>query len=306
MDEKQISIFNEIFGSLDNILGDEESDGLQVIGAILAMPDEQFEIVKTSIQDSIEEVFNSTDAQIAFAQMMNINGVKIEDFTDNIDELVNSINDLAAEGVELSESKKDFLKFIFTSFVNSMSLSQRVSRRIISIPIVLCRDDAKLPTYATNGSAAMDIYAPEEYIIAPGECKIIPTGLKVNIPKGYALLIQPRSGLSRKTKLRVANTPGLIDSDYHEEIGVIIENIDDPIKDTTLETIQDYDVTGEHMAGSHLESVNLYGSSFTIGKGERFAQMRLVEVPIVNWLPVSSLGEFENDHGAGFGSTGTN
>lgn len=298
MEEKQISIFNEIFGSLDNILGDDESDGLQVIGAILAMPDEQFEIVKASLQDSIEEVFNSTDAQIAFAQMMNMNGIKIEDFTDNIDDLVASINDLAAEGVELSESKKDFLKFIFTSFVNSMSLSQRVSRRIISIPIVLCRENAKLPTYATNGSAAMDIYSPEEYTIKPGETVLIPTGIKVDIPTGYALLIQPRSGLSRKTKLRIPNTPGLIDSDYHEEICVIIENIDPPLKEAGIVTLED---------GS-IQDASLFGSNFTIGKGERFAQMRLIEVPIVNWLQVSSLGDFdkENDHGEGFGSTGTN
>ena len=296
MEEKQINIFNEIFGSLDNILGDDETDGLQVLGGILATPDDQFEIIKPSLCDSIEEVFNSTDAQIAFAQMMNINGVKLEDFTGNMDALVESINDLAAEGVELSESKKDFLKFIFTAFVNSMNLSQRISRRIISIPIVLCRDGAKLPSYATNGSAAMDIYSPEEYVIGPGESIIVPTGLKVDIPTGYALLIQPRSGMSRKTKLRIANTPGLIDSDYHEEIGVIIENIDPPIKEANIVTLGD----------GTLEDANLYGSSFTIGKGERFAQMRLVEVPIVNWLEVSSLGDFENDHGAGFGSTGTN
>ena len=55
-----------------------------------------------------------------------------------------------------------------------------------------------------------------------------------------------------------------------------------------------------------IDDANLYGSSFTIGKNERFAQMRLVEVPLVNWLPVKSLGSFENDHGKGFGSTGTN
>ena len=101
--------------------------------------------------------------------------------------------------------------------------------------------------------------------------------------------------MSRKTKLRIANTPGLIDSDYHEEIGVIVENIDPPLKDYSV----DYD-------GATLLQGPLYGSSFTIGKGERFAQMRLVEVPLINWLPVSSLGEFENDHGKGFGSTGVN
>lgn len=206
-----------------------------------------------------------------------------------------AVDEMAAEGVELSDSKKDFLKFIFTTFINTMEESNMVSHRVLTIPVEVCRDGAKLPTYATDGSAAMDIYSPAEYTIGPGDCIIIPTGLKVNLPVGYALLIQPRSGMSRKTKLRVANTPGLIDSDYHEEIGVIIENIDPPLKDFEIQ--QD---------GEALLQGPLYGSSFIIGKGERFAQMRLVEVPLVNWLPVESLGSFENDHGKGFGSTGAN
>ena len=102
--------------------------------------------------------------------------------------------------------------------------------------------------------------------------------------------------MSLKTKIRIPNTPGLIDSDYHDEIKVIIENTDEPIKEVDF-----YD--GE---GTTLDLVKLYGSSYTIGKGERFAQMRLIEVPIVNWLQVKSIGEFQSDHGKGFGSTGTN
>ena len=78
-----------------------------------------------------------------------------------------------------------------------------------------------------------------------------------------------------------------------EEIGVIIENIDPPIKDYEVVETEEGVIDG-----------NLYGSSFTIGKGERFAQMRLVEVPLVHWLEVDSLGTFESDHGKGFGSTG--
>lgn len=295
MDEKQIQIFDEIFGALDGALGSDEADGLQILGAVLAMPDDAFETVKGSLFDTIKSTFNSPEAKIGFAQMMNQQGLKIEDFSDNLDNLVQAVDEMAAEGVELSDSKKDFLKFIFTTFINTMEESNMVSHRVLTIPVEVCRDGAKLPTYATNGSAAMDIYSPAEYTIGPGECIIIPTGLKVNLPIGYALLIQPRSGMSRKTKLRVANTPGLIDSDYHEEIGVIVENIDPPLKDFEIQ--QD---------GEAILQGPLYGSSFTIGKGERFAQMRLVEVPLVNWLPVESLGSFENDHGKGFGSTGAN
>ena len=294
MDERQIAIFDEIFGALDGVT-DDGSDGLQVLGAILAMSDEQFEVVKPALFNSIEETFNAPEAKIAFAQMMIQNGLRLEDLTGNMDNIIAAVDELVAEGVELSDSKKDFLKFVFTTFANTMEASGIVSHRIITIPIEVCRENAKLPTYATNGSAAMDIYSPEEYVIGPGETIVIPTGLKVNIPLGYALLIQPRSGMSRKTKLRVANTPGLIDWDYHDEIGVIVENIDAPLKDFDIQ--QD---------GEALLKGPLYGSSFTIGKGERFAQMRLVEVPLVNWLPVSSLGDFDNDHGKGFGSTGTN
>jgi len=294
MDEKTVAIFDEIFGALDGALGSDEADGLEILGAVLAMPDDSFDVVKGTLFNTIESTFNSSEAKIAFAQMMNQQGLRIEDFSGNIDNLVQAVDEMAAEGVELSDSKKDFLKFIFTTFINTMESSNMVPHRIITVPVEICREDAKLPTYATNGSAAMDIYSPKEYTIGPGECVIIPTGLKVNLPIGYALLIQPRSGMSRKTKLRIANTPGLIDSDYHEEIGVIVENIDSPLKDYQIQ--QD---------GEAILQGPLYGSSFTIGKGERFAQMRLVEVPLVNWLPVESLGEFENDHGKGFGSTGT-
>ena len=295
MDEinsKELPIFDEIFGALDGVFESDES-GLEVLSRILVMPDDSFEVIKGTLMNSIESTFNAPDARIAFAQMVNQQGLRIEDLAASIDDTVAAVGDLAAEGVELSESKKDFVKFIFTTFVNTVEASNMVSHRIINIPIELCRDSAKLPTYATDGSAAMDIYSPEEYTIGPGECIIIPTGLKVNIPIGYALLIQPRSGLSRKSKLRVANTPGLIDSDYHEEIGVIVENIDPPLKSVGMEIIN-----GEAHDGT------LFGSSFTIGKGERFAQMRLVEVPMVHWLEVDSIGEFENDHGKGFGSTG--
>lgn len=293
MTEKiEIQVLDEIFGALDNVLQTDENDGLKILGAILTMPDESFEVAKGVLCNSIEESFNDPDAKIAFAQMINQNGLRVEDFTDSLDELVRAVDDMVLpEEIELSESKKDFIKFIFTSFINTMESINAVPHRIIQIPIELCRDGAKLPTYATDGSAAMDIYSPEEYTINPGETVLIKTGLKVNIPKGYALLIQPRSGKSLKTKLRIPNTPGLIDSDYHEEIGIMIENIDAPLKD-----IDPGDPATEYG--------KLYGSSYIVEKGERCAQMRLVEVPIINWLPVSSLGNFDNDHGQGFGSTG--
>ena len=67
MDDKQVAIFDEIFGALDDALGNDEADGLTVLGAILSMPDEQFEVVKPTLLNSIESTFNAPEAKIAFA-----------------------------------------------------------------------------------------------------------------------------------------------------------------------------------------------------------------------------------------------
>lgn len=297
-ENKSINLLSEMFDALDTINPDDERSGLELFAAVLSVPDEQFEILKPTLLDSFEKTFNTPDAQIAFAQMMNVNGIKVEDLSENFDEVLKAVDDMVE--VELTESKKDYLKTILGIFVNSLESSQGVAKRIIQIPIELCREGAKLPTYATNGSAAMDVYSPEEFTIEPGETKLIPLGIKVAIPRGYALLIQPRSGLSVKTKLRIPNTPGLIDSDYHEELALIFENIDDTIKDVDFITVLREDGKGERYG-----CAPKFGSSFTIGKGERCCQMRLIEVPMINWLEVNSIGTFENDHGAGFGSTGT-
>ena len=107
MDEKQIPIFDEIFGTLDNVFEDDTS-GLEVISRILVMDDEQFDVIKGTLMDSIAATFNSPDARIAFAQMVNQQGVRIEDLRGNIDDIVAAIGQMAAEGVELNESKKDF------------------------------------------------------------------------------------------------------------------------------------------------------------------------------------------------------
>ena len=284
-------INSESFESLGNTLENPDSTGMDILASLLSMPDEDFNILRPVIQELILTTYDDPQTQLQLLQALNESGVTIEDLLNNTDEIAKAV--LQIDAPELSESKKDFLQFVFTSISNSISNSTLNPAHTIEIPVEICRENAKLPTYATEGAGAMDIYSPEEVELAPGECKIIPIGIKVAIPHGYGLLIQPRSGLSRRIKLRIPNTPGLIDEDYHEEIGVIVENIEPKIKEIGLE-LKD----GELLDGT------LFGSSVTIGKGERFAQMRLVEIPRVKWREVKSIGEYENDHGAGFGSTG--
>ena len=84
-----------------------------------------------------------------------------------------------------------------------------------------------LPFYATKGSAGVDVYSNEELELEPLSTTIVKTGLFVKIPEGYEIQVRPRSGLSAKSKLRIANSPGTIDSDYLGEIGIIMDNISD-------------------------------------------------------------------------------
>ena len=97
----------------------------------------------------------------------------------------------------------------------------------------------RVPTFATPGANGADVYCripeemtvkgplkPEGYVqVKPGETKAIPVGFRVELPKGMAMLVIPRSGLSLKTGLEIANAPGLVDMDYRGEVAVIVRNI---------------------------------------------------------------------------------
>lgn len=287
--------FEETLNKLEEQLNiEDQNDALKLLSGLFGMPNDQFDIMRPVLQESIEEVFNQPTSRLKLIAALEESGLSISDLINNVDDIIEAICE--NEELNLSESKKDFIKYLLLTATNAISNAPLNPNRNIKIPIVLCNENARLPTYATDGSGAMDIYSTEEVTLHPGETKIIPTGIKVNIPQGYALLIHPRSGLSARTKLRIPNSIGLIDSDYHEEIGVIVENIAPFVRDVDIDTM--YDTT---------QLIKEYGGQIVIGKGERFAQMRLVEVPHVIWETVDSLGtfDFEEDHGLGFGGTGS-
>lgn len=86
--------------------------------------------------------------------------------------------------------------------------------------------DLPLPAYAHEGDAGLDLYSAADMLIMPFERSLIPTGVAVAIPEGYAGFVQPRSGLALRTGLSFVNTPGLIDSHYRGEIRIIAINLD--------------------------------------------------------------------------------
>lgn len=143
----------------------------------------------------------------------------------------------------------------------------------VQVFIQKCHIDARMPQYAKPGDAGMDIYAVEEVVINPQKTLIVPTGLKVAIPEGYEIQIRPRSGMSLKTPLRLANSPGTIDAGYRDEIGIIVHNT----------SVQE---------------------AYTIKKGDRIAQMVLQRVPKIVWQEVENVSAIGQDRGGGFGSSG--
>ncbi len=143
---------------------------------------------------------------------------------------------------------------------------------MLFVPIVPLDPDLPLPSYAHEGDAGLDLRAREAAVVAAGGGRaLVPTGISIAIPVGWAGFVLPRSGLALKHGIGVVNAPGLIDAAYRGEIKVILLNTDP-----------------EH--------------DYHVQRGERIAQLVLQRVEEVVWQVVESLdGE---DRGGGFGHSG--
>ncbi|HEV7622026.1 MAG TPA: dUTP diphosphatase [Flavisolibacter sp.] len=131
------------------------------------------------------------------------------------------------------------------------------------------------PSYATSGSAGMDLRAnlEEDLILQPLERKLIPTGLFIQLPDGFEGQVRPRSGLAIRHGITCLNSPGTIDADYRGEIKIIL--------------------------------INLSNQTQIVKKGERIAQLVIQKVEQVIWEKVEVIMETERNE-RGFGSTGKN
>ena len=253
------------------------------------MDDAQFELVSPGILDSFLRSLNTTNARLMLAQSINATGSTAESVQNEFLQLVNEIDIIT----DLTAPKRDFLKKLLHGINTAISETEGIAKRYIQIPFVKCHPDAKMPEYAHPDDSGMDVYAVDDYVIHPGETKLIPTGIKMAVPNGYEIQIRPKSGRALKTKMRIANSIGTVDAGFRGELQVIIENIEPPIKDITY----DFDDNGRPIITSILR-----GSDMTIGKGEKFAQLVLMEVPKAVLFQVENLDNTERGNG-GFGST---
>ena len=290
-EKEKKNLFEEIAKEIEQV--NPALGGFEELAEILALPEDKFAILEPIFIDELQKSFNNISDKLVLVQTLNASGIKVEDLQESYLKINEEID--GQLGASLSRPKRDFLKKMLGITYNAIADTEGIAKKVIQIPIELCNKDAKIPTYANIGDAGLDIYALEDITVHPGETKLVKTGLKVAIPYGYELQVRPKSGRALKTKFRVANTPGTIDSGYRDEIGVIIDNIEPPIKDIEYS----FDDNGKPI----IQSI-LHGSDFTIGKGEKFAQLVLNEVPKVSFYQVESVAGIGENRGGGFGSSG--
>jgi len=144
---------------------------------------------------------------------------------------------------------------------------------VLEVPVVRLDPDLPLPSYARTGDAGLDLLAREPVVLTPaGGRALVPTGIALALPEGWAGFVQPRSGLALRHGVTCLNTPGLIDAGYRDELRVLLVNLDP-------------------------------AEPFAIERGDRIAQLVVQRVEHVVWREVASLEETERGLG-GFGSTG--
>jgi len=142
----------------------------------------------------------------------------------------------------------------------------------ITIPVRRLDPDLPLPAHARPGDAGLDLVAREGAVLAPGGGRaLVPTGIALALPEGYAGFVQPRSGLALHHGVTVLNSPGLIDSGYRDELKVVLVNTDPT-------------------------------EAFTIERGDRIAQLVVQAFATVTWQVVEELPA--SARGGGFGHTG--
>ena len=142
----------------------------------------------------------------------------------------------------------------------------------VRVPIKQLSSEAQIPRTAYQGDAGVDLRSTERIVLTPRERAMVPTGLAIALPDGYAGFVLPRSGLAAKHGISVVNAPGLVDSNYRGELKVILVNTDP-------------------------------NEAFTVETGDRIAQLIVMPVPVIEFEQVEALPESERGE-SGFGSSG--
>lgn len=256
--EELEKIITDFFELPDNELDAAKGEFLQAVAAAYTGP---------QALDAIDTLILNNDKKGGNTSML------IEDINNSKEILYNFFVDYK-EHYQESQVRTEILdnmSSIIENFLN-MVIMRVSSRNTTNIFIEKVHPNAQTPTYAHDGDQGADIYAVEDVTIAPHTYgNMVSTGLKMVIPDGWAVAIRPRSGLSKKTTLRIPNAPATIDAQYRGEVQILFDNIGD--------------------------------SPVTIKAGDRIAQFILEKNYHINFGEIDKVPEDTERGAGGFGSS---
>lgn len=259
----------ELEKKFGNFLGLTDKDAtFEQFLTILNLPNEQFDLIYENFSERLDSVFAGRNFRQEVIDQLKV--TPLESIAETQAEIQEFLDEIREDDTLSKKKKALIITLIERSILEVYKINDNPRERI-EVKIKKLTPDAKLPTYAHDTDAGADVYSSESVTLNPYETKLIGTGIATAIPKGYEISIRPRSGLSLKTPLRIANSPATIDSLYRGEIKIIMTN------------------TGN--------------SPVSIEKGDRIAQMIISPVPMIQWNEVEELDSTERGSG-GFGSTG--
>ena len=253
---------------------------VNTITEILEFPDE---IINETNIEEIEKVMMASlsGAEKEQAIRETVAKIKAQNYTkemahEMIIDFENSLKDISEEVANLTSNpyKIRIINKIFEMLSNIINEAiEKFLGYDTTVYFELVHPNAKIPTYAHDTDAGADVYAPEDVIIAPGaRGQRVDTGFKMAMTPDWYMAVCPRSGLSYKTTMRIANTPGTVDADYRDNVGILIDNLSD-------ETI-------------------------VIHAGDRIAQFVLHPVYRFKGVATEDVNQIGENRGGGFGSTG--
>ena len=249
---------------------------VELIGQIIEIPDEslnqnQVDMILGMVNGSLTPKLREESTTYILNEMKTKPYSECKEMIEVMDSIA---DDLIEEFGIVSALKQDLVRGIFKIFADlAREAFERLEGYDTVVHFQLVHPNAKIPTYAHDTDAGADVYAPDDVIIAPGaRGQMVDTGFKMAMAPGWYMAVCPRSGLSYKTTMRIANTPGTIDADYRNNVGILIDNLSD-------ETI-------------------------VIHAGDRIAQFVLHPVYRFKGVVTDDVNQIGENRGGGFGSTG--
>ena len=260
------TMFEEFFSTIEELMAHDDDTVRKILPALEATLSESLRAKDTA--DTVENILLSLDKE----------GCSLNDAVETQKQMLEGIANriLTIRQANPTPAKSELCDIVYSYIESYIALicSTMSTRTHVNLFIELCREKAKLPLRAHETDQGADIFAAEDIDLpAHSFGNMVPTGLKFIIPPGWAVTIRPRSGMSRKTPLRISNSPATIDETYRGEVMVLFDNFGD--------------------------------EPFHISAGDRIAQFILEKNYRADFIQIDNVPSDTERGTGGFGSSGT-